>query len=159
MVAVFTSNCKAAGAQKRFQYLQELMKHIAVHSYGGCLNNRAEPILGEDRRWPPLAQRRARKVKILSNYKFYLAFENLDIDDYVSEKVFEGLFAGSVPVYRGSNTIHKFMPANNSFLNANQLTPKELATQLKTIGENEQVRHDFLAMKLHSELTYCQIGI
>jgi hypothetical protein len=28
-----------------------------------------------------------RKVKVLSHYKFYLAFENYAIEDYVSEKV------------------------------------------------------------------------
>jgi hypothetical protein len=48
----------------------------------------------------------------MSNYKFYLAFENLPIDDYVSEKVYEGLFAGTVSVYRGSNSIDHFMPGN-----------------------------------------------
>ncbi len=41
----------------------------------------------DDPAWPPIAQRRARKVKILSHYKFYLAFENHPVDDYVSEKV------------------------------------------------------------------------
>ena len=63
---------------------------MQVHSYGKCLNNRAEPdasIIPDDPRWPPVAQRRARKIKILSHYKFYLAFENAPIDDYVSEKV------------------------------------------------------------------------
>ncbi len=58
-------------------------------SYGKCLHNRDEPILPEDPKWPKLEgpQRRARKVKILSHYKFYLAFENLAVADYVSEKV------------------------------------------------------------------------
>jgi hypothetical protein len=41
----------------------------------------------DDPAWPPIAQRRARKVKVLSHYKFYLAFENHPVDDYVSEKV------------------------------------------------------------------------
>ncbi len=61
-----------------------------MHSYGKCLNNREEPgitVIPDDLRWPAIAQRRARKIKILSNYKFYLAFENAPIDDYVSEKV------------------------------------------------------------------------
>ena len=44
---------------------------------------------------------------MLSHYKFYLAFENLPVEDYVSEKIFEGLFAGTVPVYRGSPTVHR----------------------------------------------------
>lgn len=63
---------------------------LQIHSYGKCLNNRAEPdskSIPDDPRWPAIAQRRARKIKILSNYKFYLAFENAPIQDYVSEKV------------------------------------------------------------------------
>jgi negative regulator of replication initiation len=61
-----------------------------VHSYGTCLHNREEPSpqqIPDDPRWPAIAQRRARKIKVLSHYKFYLAFENAPIDDYVSEKV------------------------------------------------------------------------
>jgi negative regulator of replication initiation len=61
-----------------------------VHSYGTCLHNRDEPSpqqIPDDPRWPAIAQRRARKIKVLSHYKFYLAFENAPIDDYVSEKV------------------------------------------------------------------------
>jgi hypothetical protein len=86
-VVLFTSNCKAAGATQRYKYIEELMKHIEVHSYGSCLKNRDEPSMPNDPTWPPIAQRRARKIKVLSNYKFYLAFENAPIDDYVSEKV------------------------------------------------------------------------
>lgn len=86
-VVLFTSNCKLAGATQRLKYLEELMRHIDVHSYGKCLNNRKEPDLPDDPAWPAIAQRRARKVKVLSRYKFYLAFENAPIDDYVSEKV------------------------------------------------------------------------
>lgn len=37
-----------------------------------------------------------RKFKTLENYKFYLAFENLGVADYVSEKV-SGLFV-ALPV-------------------------------------------------------------
>lgn len=87
-MAMFTSNCHNAGATERLNYLTELMRYIGVHSYGKCLNNRQEPSMPDDPGWPSLAQRRARKVKVLSHYKFYLAFENLGIEDYVSEKVF-----------------------------------------------------------------------
>ena len=68
------------------------------------MKNSNEPEMPKDPGWPEIAQRRARKVKVLSNYKFYLAFENFAVDDYVSEKVFEGLFAGTVPVYRGASS-------------------------------------------------------
>lgn len=147
MVAVFTSNCKAAGAEERYKYLEELMTHIEVHSYGGCLNNRKEPSIAEDGRWPPVAQRRARKIKILSYYKFYLAFENLAVEDYVSEKVFEGYFSGSLPVYRGTNTIGHFVPDNSSFIDANGMSPKALAALMKSIGSNEEQYNKFFEYK------------
>lgn len=42
------------------------------------------------------------KQKAISNYMFYLAFENTIEAGYVSEKVFDGLISGSVPIYLGS---------------------------------------------------------
>jgi alpha-1,3-fucosyltransferase 10 len=146
-VALFTSNCKAAGATGRYKYLETLMKHIKVHSYGKCLQNREEPEMPEDPAWPKIAQRRARKVKVLSHYKFYLAFENDAVDDYVSEKVFEGLFAGAVPIYRGSRSIHKFMPGNDSYIDANNLEPEELANTLQRLSTDEAAYNKYMAFK------------
>lgn len=39
----------------------------------------------------------SKKIDVLRPYKFYLAFDNTDSFDYVSEKFFHGLVAGSVP--------------------------------------------------------------
>lgn len=146
-VAVFVSNCQAAGAAARLTYLEELAKLIKIHSYGKCLKNIDEPNMAEDSRWPPIAQRRARKVKVLSQYKFYLAFENLDVDDYVSEKVYEGLFAGTVPVYRGARQIAQFMPSNGSFINANGLNPAALSALLTRLSKDEGAYNKYFAFK------------
>lgn len=146
-VAAFVSNCKAAGANERAKYLQELMKHIEIHSYGGCHNNRKEPEYPKDPKWPPIAQRRARKVKVLSQYKFYLAFENYQVEDYVSEKAFESLIAGAVPVYRGARNLGRFMPANSSFIDANDVSPKELASTLTRLASNEAEYNKYLEFK------------
>lgn len=146
-VAAFVSNCKNAGASGRAQYLKELMKYIDVHSYGGCLNNRQEPSYPKDPKWPQVAQKRARKIKVLSNYKFYLAFENYQVEDYVSEKVFESLIAGALPVYRGAPEIAAFMPANDSFIDANNLTPRELANKLENLKANEAEYNKYFDFK------------
>eukprot|EP01032_Pedospumella_encystans_P015845 gene15845-18102_t len=149
-VAIFASNCKNAGASTRYKFIEELMKHLQVHSYGKCLNNRQEPgtdVIPEDPRWPAVAQRRARKIKILSQYKFYLAFENLSIEDYVSEKVFEGLIAGTLPVYKGAPSIHKFMPHNNSYIDANAMDPKQLADKLTFLASNQEEYNKYFAFK------------
>ena len=146
-VAMFVSNSKAAGASERAKYCEELMKHIPVHSYGKVMHNREEPEMPDDPRWPAIAQKRARKVKLLSHYKFYLAFENFQVPDYVSEKIFEGLFAGSVPVYRGAKDVERFMPSNSSFIDANDMSPKELATLLKRLSNDEQAYNKYMAFK------------
>eukprot|EP01035_Chromulina_nebulosa_P021540 gene21540-27890_t len=45
------------------------------------------------------------KRKAISNYMFYFAFENRVEDGYVTEKIFDGLIAGTVPVYLGKRTV------------------------------------------------------
>ena len=146
-VAIFVSNCKAAGAAQRHKYVEELAALIPIHSYGKCHKNRDEPEMAPDPGWPEVAQRRARKVKVLSHYKFYLAFENLQVDDYVSEKVYEGLFSGAVPVYRGAAQVSRFMPGNDSFIDANSLSPTELSRLLLRLKDDEAEYSRYLAFK------------
>jgi len=58
----------------------------------------------------------------------------LAVPDYVSEKAFEALFAGTVPVYRGTNSIRKFMPADDAFIDANDMTAPALAALLHRLA-------------------------
>lgn len=39
-----------------------------------------------------------------ARYKFTLAFENADCEDYITEKLWRPLIVGSVPIYYGSPT-------------------------------------------------------
>ena len=84
---------------------------------------------------------------VLSQYKFYLAFENFQIEDYVSEKVFEGLLSGAVPVYRGASRVDKVMPAKDCYVDANNMTPKELAEHLKLLGKDKKAYEKYLEFK------------
>lgn len=83
-VSLFVSNCKNAGASTRYDYLQELMQFINIHSYGRCFHNIDEPKIKDDPLFELIGQRRSQKTKIISNYKFYLSFENDAVEDYVS---------------------------------------------------------------------------
>ena len=104
-VATFVSNCRNAGAEKRLGMMEELAKYIPVHNYGKCLKNKDEPDMGGRK-----GDRAGNKQAVLQRYKFYLAFENNKIKDYVSEKVFDGLLGGTLPVYYGAESIEQFMP-------------------------------------------------
>ena len=58
-------------------------------------------------------ERSSAKRKKLGNYKFVIASENYSgSQGYISEKIFDALLGGSVPVYLGEQNITKFVPAN-----------------------------------------------
>jgi len=97
---------------------------------------------------------RSRKIIILSHYKFYLSFENVQLHDYVSEKAFEGLYSGTVPVYRGAARVAKVMPTNHSFVDANNLTPKQLAAELTRLSDpaNQAEYETYLDYKLREPI-------
>jgi len=52
------------------------------------------------------------KLAALSEYRFALAIENTRFPGYVSEKLFDCLFAGTVPVYDGAPDVVRYVPAD-----------------------------------------------
>jgi hypothetical protein len=75
-----------------------------VHSYGKCLNNKHAPDTVSG------------KVNVLRSHLFSLAFENSNVHDYVTEKYFQSLSAGSIPVYFGAPNIKDFAPTDDPSL-------------------------------------------
>jgi len=53
------------------------------------------------------------KIEVISNYRFTISVENFRGDkDYISEKIFEPMMSGSVPVYLGDDKIDEVVPRN-----------------------------------------------
>jgi hypothetical protein len=50
------------------------------------------------------------KYEVLSQYKFSLCFENMAMKGYVTEKIFDCLYAGTVPIYLGATDISGLLP-------------------------------------------------
>eukprot|EP01084_Bolivina_argentea_P281592 481818_1 len=100
LAAAFISNC---GFRKRNQMVKNLQKYgVKVHSYGRCEHNKDE-VMNEQ-------GKRGSKIDILQTYKFSLAFENSETNDYITEKFFGSLQSGSVPVYIGAPNVKFFAP-------------------------------------------------
>lgn len=53
----------------------------------------------------------ASKYETLSNYYYTFAIENYRSPGYITEKLFDPIFAGSVPIYYGSQNIKKYVPS------------------------------------------------
>ncbi|WP_460584668.1 glycosyltransferase family 10 domain-containing protein [Hymenobacter arcticus] len=54
---------------------------------------------------PPLE-----KLAVIRSYRFVICYENTSTPGYISEKLFDCLFAGCVPVYLGEPNIRRFVP-------------------------------------------------
>lgn len=50
------------------------------------------------------------KYEVLSQYTFSLCFENMLMDGYVTEKIFDCLYAGTIPLYLGAKDIQNLIP-------------------------------------------------
>ena len=103
---------KNCGAQNnRHQVVRELREAgIRVDGLSGCLRTPANELPTI----PQIANRRApwmeTKLDLMRPYKFHLAFENGNVEDYVTEKVYTALAAGTLPIYLGAPNIRDFVP-------------------------------------------------
>jgi hypothetical protein len=121
---------QSAGSDKcgRDDYLTELMAELKFDSYGRFLNNRSVP---QPDRGPES------KLDVIRSYRFTLGFENTIEEDYVTEKFYQPLLIGSVPVYRGAPNVAEYAPGEHCYIDASKYTPRELAAYLRELSENE----------------------
>jgi len=87
---------------------------------------------------------RLEKLTIYRDYKFIISFENVIDADYVTEKFFDPLLAGAVPIYMGAPNIEDFAPGDNCFVDVRQFeNPLSLADFIKRCYEDEQLYAKF----------------
>lgn len=78
------------------------------------------------------------KEETLKNYKFAICYENSkDFPGYITEKIFDALFAGCVPIYRGASNITDHIPSNTFIDKRNFKTYEELYDYIKNMPEEE----------------------
>ncbi len=112
----------------RAAYVAQLMRRVRVDSFGTVLRNQPERV-------PPGA---AARVALYRRYKFVLAFENSRATDYVTEKVFDALRAGSVPVYRGCEQVAELLPSPDCYIDADRFSsPRELGDFLDHLDRED----------------------
>lgn len=50
------------------------------------------------------------KAQVMSEYTFAICFENMVLEGWVTEKIFDCLFCGTIPVYLGAPDIERWVP-------------------------------------------------
>lgn len=125
-VCMFISSM--VNSSRRQEYLLELMKHVDIDSYGLWQNNAR--LLSDDGY--------RTKMEVMKDYRFTIAFENAIADDYVTEKFYEPLLSGSVPVYLGAPNIDRFAPSRSSFIDVRDYDgPEHLAHAINEYCRDE----------------------
>ena len=110
----------------RTRYLEELARHVDLHTYG----KRGNRTLAVDRG-------RETKLETIATYAFTIAFENAVGPDYVTEKFFDPLLVGSVPVYLGTVDVADFAPTDHCYIDASDFPdPEALAKHLLALAED-----------------------
>ena len=75
------------------------------------------------------------KHQLLSNYRFTLTLENFVYPGYVTEKIFDALAAGSIPIYLGAPDIESFVP-REAFIDLREFpSPSSLKDYLDNLSE------------------------
>ena len=138
-ISISSSSSSFSNAYNGRQTLgQQLMSYIRIDSFGSCLNNAQS------------AQAQARSqsnAELYASYKFVLSIENSNCEDYVTEKLIDGLSSTSIPIVAGRSgkpDYTRFAP-NHSYINIYDFkTVKELADYLTYLSNNETAYNEYL---------------
>ena len=123
---------------RRLAFLEALMQKMPIDSYGKTLCNQGTQI-GPGQKL---------KNNLVSKYKFTLAFENSICEDYVTEKFFDPLLVGSVPVYLGAPNIEEYAPGENCYIDVTQFdSPGALAKFLVDLAADDEAYAGYLRWK------------
>ena len=151
-VAWFSSQCDTTFAGKRLERVDALMQLLEIDAFGKCRHN-----ADIDEKLPHCASatlaredvnRDPSKECVLWSYKFYIAFENSEQPGYMTEKLWQGLKVGSVPIYWGAPDVLEFLPDPAAIVNARDFDSMEaLAEYVKQALHNETLYERHLQWK------------
>lgn len=82
-----------------------------------------------------------KKLEATAQYKFAVCFENCRYNGYVTEKMFDAIFAGTVPIYLGAPDITDYVPADCFIDTRNFKGYPELLNYLRGMSEEERAAY------------------
>ena len=77
------------------------------------------------------------RLKKLSEYKFAITFENSAVPGFITERIFDAFYAGTIPIYLGAPNIEKYIP-KNCFVDMRDFKNcEELRSFLKSLSDSD----------------------
>lgn len=104
----------------RYNFLNQFLKPKRV-SYKGIVDN---------------------KFETYANYKFAVCYENArDLTGYISEKIFDCVFSGCVPIYWGADNISDFIPVECFIDKRDFVSFEDLYDFISNMSEKEYLKY------------------
>ena len=129
------SSCE--NPMQRDDFVERLSEFVPIDSYGSCLNNKTMPEEFEDD-----------LIGLFAKYKFVLSVENAECEDYATEKLWNALIAGSIPIYLGAPNIKDLLPNPESAIVASDFKSiAELSKEINRIDSDDQLYREKLKFK------------
>ena len=137
-VVWIVSNCNAHNGREKL--MKSLMSRLKVDSYGGCLRNK----------YSHPSEHMKGNIELFAKYKFVIAIENSNYEDYVTEKLVHAVASGSIPIVAGKDNkpdYLKFMP-KGSYINIYDFKDvNELAKEIERISADNKEFEKFIWFK------------
>lgn len=114
----------------RNQAFIDLSKYKHVDSGGSVLNN--------------IGYKVPNTIDWMSQYKFFICFENSKYDYYITEKLINAYHSGCIPIYWGSDTVADELN-EKCMINVNKMKSfDEMVAKIKEIDENDDLYHQMI---------------
>lgn len=121
----------------RIDFFIRLSRYKQVDSTGSVLNNTGYRMISKSRE--------------LSDYKFTIAFENSVLPGYVTEKIFEPLAAGSIPLYFGDESV-KLDFNTKAFINVRDFKNfTEALKYVEKVDKDEELYNSYLTQPIFED--------
>jgi len=92
------------------------------------------------------------KLEYLKEFKFNICPENTNSDGYVTEKLFEAIQAGCIPIYWGSDNLPEPSILNHdAILFYDRNNPQKVIDEIKRIYNSKEAHDEFISRKPFKE--------
>jgi hypothetical protein len=142
-IAWFVSNCDTHSSREDYVSKLRSQKNIHIDIYGDCKSIYHSPIV-------PIQCRKGTPnclEKTVSNYRFYLSFENSKCDTYITEKYWiHGLNGNAIPIVLGAKKEqYQRIAVPNSYIHVDDFqTIEDLAKELHRLNKNHSAYTKYL---------------
>jgi hypothetical protein len=116
---------------ERNRFLNELDKHFNVTYAGRFKNNTNGPL--------PYDYGTTEFTRYISQFKFVITMENNSHEHYVTEKIFHGISAGTIPIYWGSSSVGSYINLERILHLTDLSQTANIISRMKEIATDENL--------------------